>query len=405
MPKTVALIAALDVQGPEAAFLRDRLRKNGLRALVIDAGLSDGSAFKPDVPRRAFHAEGRTLLAGLRAAKRIHGALALAGPSVGAETLAGLPFGVPKILVAGPGGSNARALAGAGDLCVVHGLADTLFPNRVAAGVLSAATDALAGLLSGPATPRASGRPLVALTALDRGSPAVAAARAVFELRGFAGIIFPADGLGGRAMERLAADGILAGVCDLATADLADELLGGLRAAGPGRLEAAATRGVPRVVGAGGLDAILVAAGTAAPDARTHPAGDGRTLRRTTVAECVRLGEVLARKANASTGRARVCLPLRGLSALDGEGRPLDDPAARRALFDSIQANLDLGKVELAELDLHADDASFGEAMAKGLLDLMEPPAQPATAKRAPHAARMQVARSRPTRTAKAGRR
>jgi uncharacterized protein (UPF0261 family) len=387
MPKTVALIAALDVHGPEAAFLRDRLRKHGLRPLVIDAGLSDKPAFKPDIPRRAFHAEGRSLLARLRTAKRIHGALALAGPSVGAETLAGLPVGVPKVLVTGPGGSDARALAGAGDLCVVHGLVDAPFPNRVATGVLSAAADALAGLLRGPAAPRAPGRPLVALTAADPASPAVAAARAALATGGFDCLLFPADGIGGRAMERLAADGVLAGVCDLTTAEWADELAGGAGAAGPGRLEGAAARGLPQVVSVGGIDAVRLVPGAPLPDAgperRLHAAGPGRTLRRTTVAECVRLGEILARKVSATTGRARICLPLRGLSALDGEGRPFDDPAARRALFDSVQANLDLGKVELAELDLHADDAAFGEAMAKGLLEMMAAKTRPAVRLRA----------------------
>jgi uncharacterized protein (UPF0261 family) len=182
-------------------------------------------------------------------------------------------------------------------------------------------------------------------------------------------------------MERLAADGLLAGVCDLATAELADDLLGGLRASGPGRLDLAGTGALPRVVGAGGLDAVLLPPGAAAPDARILPAAGGRVFRRTTREESIRLGEILARKLNAATGPARVCLPLRGLSAADREGQPFDDPAARRALFDAIQANLDLGRVELVELDHHADDAAFGEATAQGLLAMMGRAAPPAPAR------------------------
>ena len=55
-------------------------------------------------------------------------------------------------------------------------------------------------------------------------------------------LVFHATGTGGRAMEALVAAGFLAGVLDVTTTELADELVGGVLTAGPDRLEAAGAR-------------------------------------------------------------------------------------------------------------------------------------------------------------------
>ena len=57
-------------------------------------------------------------------------------------------------------------------------------------------------------------------------------------------------------MEALAKDGFLAGVLDVTTTELADELVGGVLSAGPDRLEAAGAAGVPQVVSLGALDMV-----------------------------------------------------------------------------------------------------------------------------------------------------
>src|SRR5580765_8278204 len=48
----VALLGTLDTKGTEYAFLRDRLRSEGLEVLVIDAGVHEPVAIRPDVDRR-----------------------------------------------------------------------------------------------------------------------------------------------------------------------------------------------------------------------------------------------------------------------------------------------------------------------------------------------------------------
>ena len=63
--------------------------------------------------------------------------------------------------------------------------------------------------------------------------------------------IVDAMGNGGQGMESLIDEGLLAGVLDITTTELADELVGGVLSAGPDRLTAAARCGIPQVVSVG----------------------------------------------------------------------------------------------------------------------------------------------------------
>jgi uncharacterized protein (UPF0261 family) len=91
---------------------------------------------------------------------------------------------------------------------------------------------------------------------------------------------------------------------------------------------------------------------------------------RTTSEENARIGADIARKLSAATGPVSVLLPARGVSAIDKEGQPFDDPAARRALHAAIRSGLN--DVEVVELDLHINDPEFADAAAHKLLDLMQ---------------------------------
>ena len=53
-------------------------------------------------------------------------------------------------------------------------------------------------------------------------------------------LVFHATGIGGLTMESFIADGLISGVLDITTTELADELVGGVLSAGRDRLTAAA---------------------------------------------------------------------------------------------------------------------------------------------------------------------
>jgi len=94
------------------------------------------------------------------------------------------------------------------------------------------------------------------------------------------------------------------------------------------------------------------------------------TLMRTTAAENAAIGRDIAAKLSKATGPVSVLLPGRGVSAIDRDGQPFDDPAARRALHEAIKTGLPGDQV--VELDLHINDPQFAEAAALKLIELMQ---------------------------------
>ena len=133
--------------------------------------------------------------------------------------------------------------------------------NRVSRAVLGNAAAAIAGMARAHAAAARRGRgrderPLVAASMFGVTTPAVDAARERLEELGYEVLVFHATGSGGRALEALARSGMLAGVLDLTTTELADDLVGGVLTAGPDRLTAAGAAGVPQVVSLGALDMV-----------------------------------------------------------------------------------------------------------------------------------------------------
>ena len=94
------------------------------------------------------------------------------------------------------------------------------------------------------------------------------------------------------------------------------------------------------------------------------------TLMRTTVEENKAIGLDIARKLSAARGTVSVLLPGRGVSAIDKDGQPFNDPVARRALHDAIRSGLP--GVDVSEIDLHINDLEFADAAAHRLIDMMK---------------------------------
>jgi uncharacterized protein (UPF0261 family) len=206
-------------------------------------------------------------------------------------------------------------------------------------------------------------------------TPAVDEAREWLSALGYEVLVFHATGSGGRAMEGLAADGLLDGVLDLTTTELADDLVGGVLTAGPHRLEAAGARGVPQVVSLGALDMVNFGPRSSVPhrfDERHfivhNPAV---TLMRTSAEEMTVLGERIAAKLSRATGPVEVLVPMRGLSGVDVEGGPFRDEVADRGLFDALRAGLAGTSVRVHEVDLAINDPGFGRQAAQLLHELM----------------------------------
>ena len=398
----VYLLATLDTKGPEAAFVRDRLRELNVDVRLVDTGCLGEPAAPADVSREdVFAAAGtslremrerndrgeavtkaaegaRVLVRRLFDAGQVDGVLGLggsAGTTIATAAMRELPLGVPKVMVSTLASGQTRPYVGGKDVLMLNSVVDIAGINRISRVVLAEAARAIAGMVAfRPAEqPDASDdRPLVAATMFGVTTPCVQHARGILEAAGYEVLVFHATGNGGEAMEGLIADGLFAGVLDITTTELADELVGGILSAGPTRLTAAGRRGIPQVISVGATD--MVNFGADVPQEF-----DGRkfyvhnptvTLMRTTPDENRRLGEEIARKAAASTGPTAIVLPLKGVSAVDQAGQPFDDPAAREALFAAIRQHH--RAVELLELPLHINDPEFAEAAARRLIAMMD---------------------------------
>jgi uncharacterized protein (UPF0261 family) len=260
------------------------------------------------------------------------------------------------------------------DIFMLNAVADIAGLNRISRTVLSQAARAMAGLLTLPApAPVSADKPIVAATMFGVTTPCVERARAVLERAGYEVLVFHATGSGGQAMESLVAEGLIDGVLDLTTTELADEHVGGFLSAGPDRLTAAGAKGIPQVVSTGAADMVNFYGPSSVPekfkDRVFYRHNANVTLMRTTAAESTAIGEDIARKLAGASGPVAVLLPARGVSAIDREGQPFDDPEARRALHDAIKGGLPAAVV--TELDLHINDPAFAEAAAQRLIDLL----------------------------------
>jgi uncharacterized protein (UPF0261 family) len=303
-----------------------------------------------------------------------------AGTTIATAAMRALPLGVPKLVVSTLASGPMRPYVAGKDVFALNAVVDIAGINRISRAVLGQAARAMIGLVA-PAgddpelAPRAGRdeRPLVAASMFGVTTPCVEQARKVLEAAGYEVLVFHATGNGGEALEGLVEDGLIAGVLDVTTTELADELVGGILSAGPGRLTAAGRRGVPQVISVGALDMVNFGPRATVPDRfsnrRFHVHNPTVTLMRTTVEENRALGEEIGCKARVAKGPVRILLPARGVSAIDREGQSFDDPVARRALFDAIRAHA--GDVPVIERDRHVNDAEFAEEAARTLLELM----------------------------------
>ena len=399
---SVFLFATLDTKGREGDFVRGLLVSYGVSVTLVDVGALGTPAVAADISRdRIFELAGTTIEAVRKNADRgdavtkaaagaarlareayangdLSGLLGLggsAGTTIATTAMQALPLGVPKVMLSTLASGMVRQFVGDKDIFMLNSVVDIAGINRVSREVLSQAARAMAGLVqhSRP-DPQQDDKPLVAATMFGVTTACVERARETLERAGCEVLVFHATGNGGQAMESLIGEGLIAGVLDVTTTELADEHVGGFLSAGPDRLTAAGKAGIPQVVSTGALDMANSYAPDSVPaqfkDRLLYKHNANVTLMRTTREENERIGAGIALKLSAAKGPVAILLPGRGVSAIDKEGQPFDDPVARKALHDAIRAGVQ--GIEVTELDLHINDPDFADAAANKLLELMK---------------------------------
>jgi len=401
MPKTVALLGALDTKGAEYAFVKQCIEARGHNTLLVDVGVLGPPGIEPDVARQqvaraagveltalvekndrgeamaAMSRGAAALLPELYAQGKFHAIMAFGGgggTSVACAAMRALPLGVPKVMVSTVAGTDVSGYVGVKDIVMIPSIVDISGINRISREIFAKAAGAICGMLDPAHLPPGEDKPLVAASMFGNTTTCVEAAKAILEEAGYEVLVFHATGTGGRTMESLVTAGAIAGVLDITTTEWADELVGGVLSAGPTRLEAAARTGTPAIVTPACLDMVNFWAPESVPEKFKHRKfyqhNPNVTLMRTTPEECRRLGRVMAEKLNLSTGPVTVLVPLKGLSVIDAPGGPFWWPEADRAFLEALKENL-RKDIPVVEMDCNVNDPQFARCCAETLLEML----------------------------------
>jgi uncharacterized protein (UPF0261 family) len=399
---TVVLLGTLDTKGLEYGYLADRIREHGCDLLLVDAGILGEPSIEADVSREevaaaagsdvaalasagdrgaAVETMGRgaaEIVARLHAEGRLDGIAGLGGSggsSLVTFAMRRLPVGVPKLMVSTVASGDTRPYVGAVDVTMMYSVVDIAGINQISERILANAAGAIAGMAKAGVPERAGSKALVGATMFGVTTPCVTAAQERLEELGYEVLVFHATGTGGQSLEALVRGGFVTAVLDVTTTELADDLVGGVLSAGPQRLEAAGSAGIPQVVSLGALDMVNFGPRESVPaqfeGRNLYVHNPTVTLMRTTPAECAELGRRIARKLNAASGPTALFVPLGGVSAIAVDGQPFHDSEADEALFGALRDDLDDG-VEAHWLDLDVNDPAFARAMADRLHELYE---------------------------------
>jgi uncharacterized protein (UPF0261 family) len=297
------------------------------------------------------------------------------GTALIAPAMRALPIGVPKVMVSTMAAGNIAGYVGASDVTMVYSVTDLAGLNRISRLVLGNAAHALAGMMLHPIGLQTAGRPAVGLTMFGVTTACVQQISEGLRSR-FDCLVFHATGTGGRSMEKLLEDGHIRGVLDITTTEVSDHLFGGVLACTADRFCAVARTRAPYLGSCGALDMVNFGAPETVPERyrerKFYPHNPQVTLMRTNVEENIRQARWIAERLNRCEGQVRFLLPLGGVSALDAPGQAFFDPAADRALFDTLVAEFrPTDHRRLVEVPYHINDARFAATAADEFLAMV----------------------------------
>jgi uncharacterized protein (UPF0261 family)/ABC-type branched-subunit amino acid transport system ATPase component len=391
LQRAAYIAGTFDTKGRELFFLKQCIDKLGLRTVTVDLSTSGATSTANIHPREVarHHPKGEgavftgdrgssvsnmaiafeRFLLGRRDLGGIVSAGGSGGTALATQAMRALPVGMPKVMVSSVASADVRPYVGPSDICMMYSVTDVSGINRISERVLANAAHALAGMIAYTRTAASDTKPAIGLTMFGVTTPCVQVVTKQLESE-FDCLVFHATGTGGQSMEKLVDSGLLAGVLDISTTEVCDEIVGGVLSAGPERFDAFARRPIPYVGSCGALDMANFWAFDTVPakfkDRNLVKHNANVTLMRTTADECKAIGEFIAAKLNRMEGPVRFVIPEGGVSAHDAPGKAFWDPVADKALFAAIESNFRRGPRRiLIRSPLHLNDPAFADLLVK----------------------------------------
>jgi uncharacterized protein (UPF0261 family) len=408
---TVAVLGTCDTKLDELVFIRDRMRDEKVDAILIDVGLKDVSSDAITISRAELvkkhgnskdtselsRGESIKFMAGcathlvrdLYNEGVIHGIISAGGS--GGTSLASrvmqdaLPIGFPKLIVSTVASGDTGPIVGETDISLMYSVVDIAGVNQILKDILCNASAAIAASASSYARRvqdksqvSESKKKRVGVTMFGVTTPGADAIRKHLEANyPIETYIFHATGHGGKAMERLVAEGRLDAVLDLTTTEVCDHITGGVMSAGGSRLDAAVKAGIPNIISLGATDMTNFGAKDTVPekyrDRKLYEHNAMVTLMRTSPEEAREVGKFISEKLQKAEKPEliQVWIPKGGISMIAVPGGPFADEEADACMFDEVRTRLKGSGIQVVEDDRHVNDEGFARDIAKALAGLL----------------------------------
>ena len=408
MDKKILFIATLDTKQKESAYLCDAINKiDGCQVLVMDISMAKHVLNGADISAAEVAKCGGSTIEEINNSRErakitttmINGAISIARKLLGQKEISGviglggstgslmctdvmraLPFGLPKIMVSAtaalPG--LATRYIGTGDIMLFHSVIEIAGLSPLLKNVIERAAAAIAGMVNVEMVSKeglhSGGKKIIAMSQFGICEGCASSVRKKLEEKDYDVIGFSAAGVCDRAMEEMIAKGLFDAVIDLAPGGVGEHLLGGMRSAGPHRLEAAGKLGIPHIIAPSGVNLMSPRKSRYKPDYHQRKKFDLdklRTFLRLNEEEIIQVAVEFARKLNQATGPVKVLLPLQGWSSIDGSESPIYEPATDYLFIENLKKNINNNLVTVKTFDLNLEDEAFADQVVESLLDVM----------------------------------
>ncbi|MCI7359189.1 MAG: Tm-1-like ATP-binding domain-containing protein [Parabacteroides sp.] len=398
MQSYVWLIATMDTKAQEARYLRTELMSRGLKVKLIDTGILKESPDDVDITQKDVLGENadkirltktrteasKYMALGLcRVIKGLYGKGELAavvsiggsgGTTLASEAMRQLPIGVPKVIVSTMASGNTLPYVQGEDILLINPVVDIQNLNFLTRRALRNAAAIVQGMLSVPEM-QDEDKPTIAITGVGVTTPCVDACVSQLEKAGYEVLVFHARGTsGGRIMEKMISEGVFAGVLDLTTSEIADEVGGGIYAVGEQRLRTAASMGIPYVVTPGALEMINLGSEDTLTEEQKQRVlyhhSPSSVKMRADKRDMRRAADLFAGRLADNSGNVAVLIAEKGFSSVNAAGQVFYDPEADQAFIEELKDKSDK-TILIKTLDYHHNDQEYADECVKTLLDII----------------------------------
>lgn len=412
----IAIIGMLDEREEALKIIKNQIEKRGHQAILIDISIGTGAispSLIPEVSGDEIAKLGGTTIEEIKKAPtqerekvtsrmaeglarkildlykagQLQGVIAIAGMTgtfMSLNAMKSLPFGLPKLLISSVTAMPAYAsrlseFFGLRDITVMHSVVDTVGLNPLVRTLALNGANAICGMVEGFEPLKKEDKPSIAITEFgfcDKGAHYIRDLLA----NDYNLVSFHATGLGDRAAVDLVSQGFFDAFIDLVPASFSEYLLGGNRASGPDRLDAALNLSIPYLLSPCGFD--MISCGPIERKDKGDPLWVSRRLAerkllvqdamrvqaRTTREEMEMIAKAVSEKLNQYKNKKLVkfIIPRKGFSSLSVEGGPLYDPEVDQVFTETLRKNLD-PEIEIIEVDSDINQLEFARVVVENL--------------------------------------